>query len=367
MSKSLSSSRSDASKCRLEEETFTFWCEQGGLREHWYAVAFSSALVCDKPIRQVVMGIPIVLWRTKSGKIAAFVDVCPHRQAPLSAGAVDGGGLVCPYHGWRFGSDGVCNHIPVAAAGCFPRETVRLIDLQVVERSAVVWVWMGKQAPGVPPNDESDSQDGWDATRSMQQLPCDLDDLVENFMDFAHTPVVHPGTIRATGVAQERNVTVRTEKSSVCAIHDPVEEKVGPFSGLFVPSGPVKHSDSFSLPASVCVEYAFGDRAPSFIAQLHMTPVARNETLLLVTLRVRFGLMNKVIRLALPSLVRKVLGQDLEILKLQRQNLDLLAKRNRKTLQADAVDAIVRAIRDNRRDPNRPAPKPGLRKIVVRV
>ena len=33
----------------------------------------------------------------------AAPDRCPHREAPLSLGSVEGGCLSCCYHGWTFG------------------------------------------------------------------------------------------------------------------------------------------------------------------------------------------------------------------------------------------------------------------------
>jgi phenylpropionate dioxygenase-like ring-hydroxylating dioxygenase large terminal subunit len=46
-------------------------------------------------------------------------DICPHRAAPLSAGRLVASPtgptrVECPYHGWRFRTDGVCAADPVA-------------------------------------------------------------------------------------------------------------------------------------------------------------------------------------------------------------------------------------------------------------
>src|SRR5687768_15590789 len=61
----------------------------------------------DKPVRVTIAGQAFVLWRDGAGRAAAFVDACPHRKAPLSAGRVrPDGRLQCPYHGWNFDADG---------------------------------------------------------------------------------------------------------------------------------------------------------------------------------------------------------------------------------------------------------------------
>lgn len=46
---------------------------------------------------------------TADGQLFAVPDQCPHARMPLSDGYVDGGRLVCAYHGWEFElSSGVC-------------------------------------------------------------------------------------------------------------------------------------------------------------------------------------------------------------------------------------------------------------------
>ncbi|MEB3331526.1 MAG: Rieske 2Fe-2S domain-containing protein, partial [Synechococcaceae cyanobacterium] len=49
-----------------------------------------------------------------------FLDLCPHRLAPLSQGRIDpdSGLLTCSYHGWSFDGDGLCRRIPQAATPC---------------------------------------------------------------------------------------------------------------------------------------------------------------------------------------------------------------------------------------------------------
>lgn len=44
---------------------------------------------------------PVVVARV-DGDVFAFVDVCPHRSAPLSDGDIDDGQLICASHGWVF-------------------------------------------------------------------------------------------------------------------------------------------------------------------------------------------------------------------------------------------------------------------------
>jgi nitrite reductase/ring-hydroxylating ferredoxin subunit len=59
-----------------------------------------------------VAGRRIALFRTDAGWFA-LEDRCPHLGAPLSAGCVRDGHVVCGWHGWRFDlATGAC---PVVA------------------------------------------------------------------------------------------------------------------------------------------------------------------------------------------------------------------------------------------------------------
>lgn len=353
--------------CGLDESVFPFWAAQGGLREHWYPIDFSHRLKRDQSGRQVIMGVPVLLWRTSDDNLQGFLDVCPHRQAQLSQGPVGDAGISCPYHGWRFGSDGRCNHIPIAPPKCLPREPAELIRIPVCEQNALMWAWMGTQRPTSEPDDLLPATGRWQFTQATEIFPFDLDDTIENFMDFAHTPVVHPGLIRGISSAIERGVTIETTDVSVRAVHAPVAEQVGMLSRLVVPSGDVHHTDTFLMPGTVLVEYGFGDERPSFIALLAMSPVAENQTRILITLGTQFGFSNRLVHLAIPLLLRKILKQDADVLTQQRENLDLMSRRPRKSLACDAVDSIVRAVRSHACDPQLPNPKPGTRHLRVRL
>ncbi len=60
--------------------------------------------------RREILGEPVVLGRDADGRAFALRDICPHRAVPLSAGRiVDNNGeqtVECPYHGWRYGTQG---------------------------------------------------------------------------------------------------------------------------------------------------------------------------------------------------------------------------------------------------------------------
>lgn len=350
--------------------SFSFFDLQGGLRAQWYPIAFSRSVKVNKPKRQMALGLPVLIWRTADDRVCGFLDICPHRQAPLSCGTANNDGITCPYHGWRFGSDGLCNQIPISPNNKLPRESVALTKVPLCEHGGMIWAWFGSQTPTNSPNalDGYSRSAGWRFACCERSFPFDLDDTIENFMDFAHTPIVHPGLIRGISSAVERGVTIDVSDDSVRAVHDPVDEKVGLLSGLIKPRGKlVQHSDTFLMPGNVKVEYWFGSDPPKFFAFLGMTPIAENNTLVLLTIGVQFGWLNPLIKAALPILIRRVLSQDQKIMDQQRKNLDLISARTSKSLQSDAVDSTVRALRSHTQDSTHPRPKPGSKRISVLI
>ena len=81
------------------------------LKNFWYAVEFAERLGA-KPLKVTVLGQHLALYRTPEGKPVALSDLCVHRGAALSGGAVKGDRIVCPYHGWEYAPDGQCTRIP---------------------------------------------------------------------------------------------------------------------------------------------------------------------------------------------------------------------------------------------------------------
>ncbi|WP_353804045.1 Rieske 2Fe-2S domain-containing protein, partial [Shigella sonnei] len=89
-------------------------------------------------------------------------DICPHRAAPLSAGKLtreaDGAETVeCPYHGWRFRTDGACSAIPsLVADQQVDVARIRVRRYPAAESQGLVFVWMtsdprGEGEPDQPP------------------------------------------------------------------------------------------------------------------------------------------------------------------------------------------------------------------------
>ena len=110
----------------------------------WTPVALARDLTRLGVMPVCVDGIKLALWRSATGRLAAWADRCPHRGMRLSHGFVRGEALSCIYHGWSYGADGHCLRIP-AHPDLAPPEAIRVPGFHATESSGVIWV-----APEMP-------------------------------------------------------------------------------------------------------------------------------------------------------------------------------------------------------------------------
>jgi len=68
---------------------------------NWFAFAASDRIGSAGPVGESVGGQEIVAWRGTDGTLRVGPGACPHLGADLSAGVVDDGALICPWHGLR--------------------------------------------------------------------------------------------------------------------------------------------------------------------------------------------------------------------------------------------------------------------------
>lgn len=158
------------------------------LSKYWYPIARSEE-VTDKPLAVKLLDVNLVTYRTKN-KIVVARDLCVHRGVPLSMGWVEGEEIVCPYHGFRYTTDGKCTVIPAHPdAKISPRLCMKVYP--VVENFGLVWTSITGEINNLP------SFSAWDDS-SFQQIVCPSFDIngssgrqVEGFLDVAHFAWVH--------------------------------------------------------------------------------------------------------------------------------------------------------------------------------
>lgn len=166
----------------------------------WHAVARSADLQDGQVLAARLLEEDLVLWRA-GGEVMAWRDLCIHRGTRLSLGWVDDHKLVCPYHGWTYNTAGRCVHIP-AHPEQTPPTKARAEAYRVQERYGLVWVCPGTPARDLPTFGEWDD----DAFRKIPVGPYTMQAsaprAIENFVDVAHFPILHPGLLGDPGRAE---------------------------------------------------------------------------------------------------------------------------------------------------------------------
>ena len=131
--------------------------QQPVFRRFWYPVMPLQALSAG-PKAFELLGEPLVLWLDEQGKAAAVRDRCCHRTAKLSLGKVEQGRICCPYHGWEFGTDGTCKHVPQLKDGQKIPATYCVDAYHCAERYGYAWICLEDPIIDIPAIDEASDE-----------------------------------------------------------------------------------------------------------------------------------------------------------------------------------------------------------------
>src|SRR5712671_4028096 len=119
------------------------------IRRYWQPAALVDELNSNRPIKALrLLGEDLVLFRDEQGRYGLVGRSCPHRGTDLSFGRLENGGLRCAFHGWLFDVTGQCLETPAEPEGSSLCANIRQIAYPVVEKSGILFAYMG---PGEPP------------------------------------------------------------------------------------------------------------------------------------------------------------------------------------------------------------------------
>jgi len=190
--------RPDHIRTALPDETLG----TGGvmLRDAWYYALPSSALKRGAHLHKTLLGEPVLLGRDVENKAFALRDTCVHRGTLLSKGRFDGREVECPYHGWKFRTDGQCTLIPSQSAAQRPRpQDIRAQTFPLVETQGNIWIYIpGKDsaAPAsLPPVPQVPAVADRQQLHVSMVFDCNIDLAVIGLMDPAHGAFVHRSSL----------------------------------------------------------------------------------------------------------------------------------------------------------------------------
>ena len=158
----------------------------GANPDYWYPLAWTEEIGTGKSFACNFAGLPVVLYRGRSGALHALEDRCAHRQVPLSQGVVEGEALRCGYHGWRYDGAGACVDVPYLGRVRLPHG-VRAYPVREVD--GLIFIFPGNCALAgsrIPAALGSKSNPIYRTRRLDRLVACHYTFMHENLFDMNH-------------------------------------------------------------------------------------------------------------------------------------------------------------------------------------
>lgn len=187
-------------------------CQDRALLNDWHVVAASTDLVEGRLVALTLLERDLVGWRSSSGEVHVWEDLCVHRGARLSKGFIRDDRVICPYHGWNYDGSAQCVLMP-AAPKDKPMRRARAIAHKTHEKYGLVWVCLGIPESEIPEFPE------WNDA-AYKKVICGPYRFksgfraVENFVDPTHFPFVHAGV---NGILEEPDPILPYEVTETAA------------------------------------------------------------------------------------------------------------------------------------------------------
>ena len=328
------------------------------VRNAWY-VACMPDEIADGPLGRRICGRAMVFFRGADGAVAALDDFCPHRGAPLSLGFVEGGRLVCGYHGLAVDCGGRVAAMPGQRVEGF----APVQRFPAVERHGFVWVWPGDAEAAdeaLLPTPMWADRSRWAYGGGLYHVAADYRLMVDNLMDLSHETYVHATSI---GQKELNDAPVQTRTAGHEVVTSRHIDGITPppfhamaLRGAGLPDdGPVDRWQvcRFSLPSQVMIEVGValagqgGYDAPEAVkTQMvvvdFMTPETETSHWYFWGMARRFKIEDEALTESIKAGQAVIFAEDMQMLQRQQANLSAWPERRLLTLNIDAGGAHAR-------------------------
>jgi len=319
------------------------------LVNNWYVACLSKELK-KKPLQRLIYDHPLVLFRNPAGKVTCLPDRCLHRHAFLSGGEILKGQLICPYHGWAYNQEGEVVCVPSEGPGQSPASSLKLKPFPCVEQDGVIWVWTGVDDLTVdtPPWRFPEAENTkWINYFMVTDFENEVTHLAENFLDVPHTIFVHRGWFRDEKAQAKKVPTlVETESGVVKVTYFQKEDEFSWGAQLLLNPGrdPMIHTDEFIMPNLTRVDYSFGEKN-RFIINSQITPISTLKSRVYTYIAYKVPILGVLLKPLISFYTRKVIDQDVAIMKNQGDSFRLNPKTAFRSTEADEVHKEIERLR----------------------
>jgi phthalate 4,5-dioxygenase oxygenase subunit len=165
------------------------------LRENfWMPAMLAAPLEADgAPIRVRLLGEDFVAFRATDGRVGFLDEACPHRGTSLALARNEDCALRCIFHGWKIDVSGQVVEIPTEAgeAAVERAAQVKVNHYPAREAGGLIWVWLGKSAPGPFPDLGFCHVPLSQVSAAVTKVPYNWVGSIEATVDSAHIGFLH--------------------------------------------------------------------------------------------------------------------------------------------------------------------------------
>jgi len=151
------------------------------------------------------VGVPVLMTRSKDGKVRAFLNVCSHRGAQIAAdGLGKASRFACPYHGWTYNDKGDLMAVADKQKfGAVNTGTKGLTELPCAERAGLIFVVLTPGEPmdiddylgGMLPEIESLGIEDWHIYKQVELSGANWKIVYDGYLEGYHFSTLHKNTI----------------------------------------------------------------------------------------------------------------------------------------------------------------------------
>jgi 3-ketosteroid 9alpha-monooxygenase subunit A len=160
----------------------------------WHCLGLASHFRDGNPHRIDAFGSRLVAFLGEDDAVHVLDACCPHMGADLSRGTINHNSIVCPFHNWSWGADGVCDAIPYSKR--IP-PAARTRAWPTCEQNKLLFVWNDPEgkAPSreldIPRIDACYSDEWTDWVIEKWTINTNCRELIDIVSDMAHVISVH--------------------------------------------------------------------------------------------------------------------------------------------------------------------------------
>ena len=163
-------------------------------RRYWLPALLATELIepGGPPVSVRLLSEKLLAFRNSEGELSLIDEFCAHRGVSLWFGRNEEGGIRCPYHGWKYATNGQCIEVPSESDDSGFSEKIKLTSYPLREQGGILWAYLGpiEKIPEMPAYEWSTVPDSHRHISKRLQA-CNSLQAMEGGLDSFHSSFLH--------------------------------------------------------------------------------------------------------------------------------------------------------------------------------